>query len=234
MIATSANGNHDQVDADHVGTGHTITVVPAGPRRCQLAATGELDLAAADQLAAALAEQRTSGRCFAQLDLSAVTFLDCACLGVLVEAHQRFLAAHGTLILTGIRPRIERLLSLTSLQQTLFTVAATLTPPDDTEPVPTAAFSDAVGRQRAQQAQTAQTNRAVLEQAAGIVMCRRHCSREQAAQRLRLLAESTNRSLTDVAQTIVDSAAPHRPERTPGSGIGPQTGSTRHPAEGHT
>ena len=55
------------------------------------------------------------------LDVSGVTFLECACLGVLVAAHQRQLADGGTLLLTGTTPRIMRLRSLTRLEGVLLT-----------------------------------------------------------------------------------------------------------------
>ena len=48
-----------------------------------------------------------------------LTFLDCSCLGALVQAHH--LAAHGTLRLTGVGHPVERLLTLSDLGQTLFT-----------------------------------------------------------------------------------------------------------------
>jgi len=91
------------------------------PRRCTLRAAGELDLAAADQLRAVLNQQCESGPCLLLLDLSAVTFLDCTCLGALVQAHHHHLAAHGTLRLTGVGHPVERLLTLSDLGQTLFT-----------------------------------------------------------------------------------------------------------------
>jgi hypothetical protein len=45
----------------------------------------------------------------------------CTCLGVLVAAHQRQRADGGTLLLTGMTPRIKRLLSLTRLEGVLLT-----------------------------------------------------------------------------------------------------------------
>ena len=51
--------------------------------------------------------------------------LDCAGLDVLVEAHNQFLAAGGALIMTGVGGRIARLLEITALDRTLFTVART-------------------------------------------------------------------------------------------------------------
>ncbi len=82
---------------------------------------GEWDLAGADALAEALRAHERAGRRFVRLDLSAVTFLDCTCLDVLVVAHQRFLAAKGTLVLCGVTPRILRLLRLAKLDQLLLT-----------------------------------------------------------------------------------------------------------------
>jgi anti-anti-sigma factor len=54
-----------------------------------------------------------------------VSFLDCTCLGVLVTAHQRLLAARGALVLTGITPRLTRLLSLAQLDRVLLTTSLT-------------------------------------------------------------------------------------------------------------
>ncbi len=56
-----------------------------------------------------------------RLDLSAVTFCDCAGLGVLVQAHHRFLAVRGTLLLIDVSPRMARLLTITALDEVLLT-----------------------------------------------------------------------------------------------------------------
>lgn len=83
-------------------------------------AAGEWDLAAADRVSAALGEQCALGRCLLRLDLSAVTFMDCACLGVLVDAHHRFLSAGGALILSGAAGFVARLLHLAALDGVFF------------------------------------------------------------------------------------------------------------------
>lgn len=94
-----------------------------------LRASGELDLDTSRVLADALASQLAGGRRYVRLDLSELAFCDCAGLDVLVQAHQRFLTARGTLRLTGVGPRIMRLVKLTGLDRTLFAVfvAAALT-----------------------------------------------------------------------------------------------------------
>lgn len=86
-------------------------------------AAGEWDLANAYRLAELLEKHETAGRRFVRLDVSSVSFLDCTCLEVLVTAHHRFLAARGTLVLTGVTPRLMRLLSLTQLDRELLTTS---------------------------------------------------------------------------------------------------------------
>jgi len=87
-------------------------------------AVGEWDLANAATLADLLGAHEKAGRRFVRLDLSAVTFLDCTCIGVLVSVHRRLLAGRGTLVLTGVSPRIQRLLRLARLDDVLLTTSA--------------------------------------------------------------------------------------------------------------
>lgn len=77
---------------------------------------------AAIRLAAILQQQRDAGRHLVRLNLSELSMLDRAGLDVLVKAHHQFLAAGGALVMTGVRGRIARLLQITGLDQTLFTV----------------------------------------------------------------------------------------------------------------
>jgi anti-anti-sigma factor len=100
-----------------------LTTLRQDQTRALVRAVGEWDLAAADALAEELRAHETAGRRFVRLDVSAVTFLDCACLDVLVGAHARFLAARGTLVLSGMTPRILRLLRLTGLDRVLLTTS---------------------------------------------------------------------------------------------------------------
>ena len=92
--------------------------------------SGEIDLAVANGLAATLEDQHRRARRYVRLDVSGVTFLDATALSVLVDAHFEFLARRGTLTLTGVGPRVSRLLSLTGLGDVLL-IAGTRSPLDD-------------------------------------------------------------------------------------------------------
>jgi anti-anti-sigma factor len=101
----------------------SLTTLRQDRTRILIRAVGEWDLANAHLLDEMLAEQQEAGRRFVRLDMSAVTFLDCTCLDVLVSAHRRLLAARGTLVLTGITPQQMRLLKLARLDQILLTTS---------------------------------------------------------------------------------------------------------------
>jgi anti-sigma B factor antagonist len=99
----------------------SLTTLRHDRSRALLRAVGEWDLANAHLLAKELDEHHRAGRRLVRLDLSAVSFLDCTCLDVLVTAHRRQLAARGTLVLTGLTPRLTRLLTLARLDKMLLT-----------------------------------------------------------------------------------------------------------------
>jgi GAF domain-containing protein len=61
----------------------------------------------------------------------------------------------------------------------------------------------------AEHLRTAMVNRAVIEQAKGIVMGERRCSNEEAFRILSKISMESNRKLRDVAQALVDRAAEH-------------------------
>lgn len=106
----------------------TVSAVPVGPQDGRLVAAGRMvGEAAAARLAAALDQYLAAGRRYTCLDLSRVPMLDQAGFDVLVEGHHRFLAAGGTLVLTGVGPRIARLLELTGLDRTLFAIVWPMT-----------------------------------------------------------------------------------------------------------
>jgi anti-sigma B factor antagonist len=101
------------------GGAHSFAIVRADESRASLSAAGELDLAAVEDLIALLAAHEGAGQVFIHLDLSAVTFMDCSCLGVLVAAHHRLRAAHGQLVLTRSSGPVIKLLSIIQLEDTL-------------------------------------------------------------------------------------------------------------------
>jgi anti-anti-sigma factor len=97
-----------------------VRVLATDATRAAAELHGEMDLAAADLLAKVLDNQLAAGRRFVRLDLSRLEFLDGAGLDVLINAHDRLLAARGMLTLTGLAPRIARLLRITHLDQALY------------------------------------------------------------------------------------------------------------------
>lgn len=97
----------------------SVAVDRTDASRASLSASGELDLAAVQDLGGLLAKHEGAGRTFICLDLSAVTFMDCSCLRILVDAHVRLRAAGGQLILARPSGPVLRLLSVTHLDGTL-------------------------------------------------------------------------------------------------------------------
>ena len=61
-----------------------------------------------------------AGRRFLRLDMSGVTFLDATALTGITAAHQDLLVNRGTLVITGVRPLVARVLRLTGLDEVLF------------------------------------------------------------------------------------------------------------------
>ncbi|HEY7047713.1 MAG TPA: STAS domain-containing protein [Jatrophihabitantaceae bacterium] len=107
----------------HPNARASLTTLRQDRSRALVRAVGEWDLANAEALAEMLEEHEKAGRRFVRLDVSAVSFLDCTCLDVLVTAHRRLLAARGTLVLTGVTPRLTRLLSLARLDRVMLTTS---------------------------------------------------------------------------------------------------------------
>jgi anti-anti-sigma factor len=102
---------------------YSFAVLRVDATRASLAAVGELDLAAVGELEALMAAHED--RSFIRLDLSAVTFMDCSCLGVHVGVHQRLRLRQGQLILTDLSAPVARLLAVTARSTDLLTSTET-------------------------------------------------------------------------------------------------------------
>lgn len=90
-----------------------VRVRSSGRDGLTVEALGELDLATAELLSAVLGCH--VGRRVVRLDVSGLTFVDCAGLRTIAAAH-RLLAAHGgRLVLVGVGPRIQWLLHVTGI-----------------------------------------------------------------------------------------------------------------------
>ena len=111
-------GQHIDVTTADTGA-FEVTAVHTGALRATVQLQGEMDLYTAELLTAVLDSQLAKGRQFVHLDLSRLTFVDCAGLRVLVLANNAFLAHRGKLVLTGVTARIARLLRITHLDEAL-------------------------------------------------------------------------------------------------------------------
>lgn len=116
MTATSKRRN----DPDYPGASMAVDTVHFDSTRANIKVVGELDLATAPPLWAVLQGHLAAGRRFVRLDMSGVTFLDATALTGITRAHQDLLAARGTLVITGVRARVARVLRLTGLDEVLF------------------------------------------------------------------------------------------------------------------
>jgi anti-sigma B factor antagonist len=105
------------------GFGLTLTVTKSDAMRANVRLAGDLDLASAQVLSAALEHELDSGRRFVRLDLSGLAFLDSAGLKALVDLHWMFLGKRGTLILLGLGRQARRLATITATDQVLLIAA---------------------------------------------------------------------------------------------------------------
>jgi anti-sigma B factor antagonist len=105
------------------GFGLTLTVTKSDAMRANVRLAGDLDLASARVLVAALEHELDSGRRFVRLDLSGLGFLDSSGISALVELHWRFMAKRGTLILLGLSRHARRLAALTRTDTVLLIAA---------------------------------------------------------------------------------------------------------------
>ena len=84
---------------------------------------GDLDLASARLLSAALEHELACGRRYLRLDLSGLSFVDCAGVAALVDVHWKFLERRGTVVILGAPVRARRLLELTETDRVLLVAA---------------------------------------------------------------------------------------------------------------
>ncbi|MEU5310284.1 STAS domain-containing protein [Streptomyces sp. NPDC021562] len=85
------------------------------PGRVVLTAAGELDFTARSQAAPVIGPLVLAGRDLV-VDLTQVTFMDAAGLGMLLRLCDRVVAGGGAMELRGLRPEIRRVLELTGTE----------------------------------------------------------------------------------------------------------------------
>lgn len=103
----------------------TVTTHHYG-RRSVLRLQGELDLCTKAQLCRAITGVLKRHPRILVVDLSALSFMDCSGLSVLVRAHNRLAAQQHQLLITGCTPVVRRLMSLTGLDAQLHLTAPEL------------------------------------------------------------------------------------------------------------
>lgn len=107
------------VFSDRIEKLTTIQTVSADDWRASVVLRGEFDAANADDLRAELNQHLGDGRRVIRVDARAVEFMDSTAIGELVTASQRCRTEHGSLILTGVPARLQRLLTVAGLDQVL-------------------------------------------------------------------------------------------------------------------
>jgi len=99
-----------------------LAVVPA-PAPAPAVATvtvpvaGALDVTTLPRVRERLEQAATARPARLVVDLSDCTFVDASALAVLLELHRSMARTGGVLTLSGVRPRVLRLLSLTGLRR---------------------------------------------------------------------------------------------------------------------
>jgi anti-anti-sigma factor len=103
-----------------VDTRVSVETVRCDRLRALIKVSGELDLATAAPLWAVLRSHVDTGRRFLRLDMSGVTFLDATALTGITAVHRDLLRRRGTLVITGVRSLVARVLRVTGLEDVLF------------------------------------------------------------------------------------------------------------------
>ncbi|WP_405550530.1 STAS domain-containing protein [Streptomyces sp. NBC_01171] len=85
--------------------------------RDRVTVQGELDLISGNQIRAHLVEALTASANGLELDLSGLSFCDCAGLSVLLDLRQRALSQGKAVTIQAVSPTVDRLLDLTGAQE---------------------------------------------------------------------------------------------------------------------
>jgi len=107
------------VYSDRVARMTCVRTIAADEWRAAIQLCGEIDIANADQLRQELNDHLEAGRRVIRVDTNRVDFIDSTAVGALVEASERCRVEHGSLILTGVRRPLQRLLQVAGLDQVL-------------------------------------------------------------------------------------------------------------------
>ncbi|WP_375498589.1 STAS domain-containing protein [uncultured Jatrophihabitans sp.] len=118
--AASSVPNRDWFDHRSRETTLSVETVALDFQGATVQVGGELDLGTAPPLWAVLRSHLLAGRRFLRLDVTSLTFVDASALAGLRAIHDEALAARGTLVVTGVRALVARVLHLTGFDEVLF------------------------------------------------------------------------------------------------------------------
>lgn len=99
-----------------------VDVIDSETLSSRLRASGVLGRQGGEMLEALLIAQQESGVRYVRLDVSRVRAVDVEGMRALVNAHRRFLAARGTLVLTAVGPLLEQAFARAHVDTVLLTV----------------------------------------------------------------------------------------------------------------
>ncbi|GAB2459706.1 STAS domain-containing protein [Jatrophihabitans fulvus] len=115
----TAENASTQVPPPRRRAGMSVDTVRFDDLRALVRVVGDLDMATVAPLAAVLRSHLDAGRRFLRLDVSGVRFVDATALAGIVAAHEQALAARGTLVITGVRSLVGRVLRMSGLDRVL-------------------------------------------------------------------------------------------------------------------
>jgi anti-sigma B factor antagonist len=107
------------VFSDRVVKMTSVQTVSKDDWRAAVVLRGEIDAANSGELRTELSEHLQAGRRVIRVDARGVLFMDSTAIGELITASERCRSEHGSLILTGVPPRLQRLLSIAGLDEVL-------------------------------------------------------------------------------------------------------------------
>ena len=185
----------------------TVRTSPDGDRMV-VTLSGDLDLAADQELQQALRSALARSENGIELDLGEVRFCDCSGLNILLGIRQQALGESKTVTIRGISPAAERVFALTGTMP-LFAPDGDGDRGDGDDPARAAAEGsdgpDPDPRVEVVQLRRAMQTREVIDLARGILMAAFTLSSEEAWNVLVMTSQNTNTKLYRAAQQLVDS-----------------------------
>lgn len=115
LISSSDWSEHRKRDAQM-----SVSTVRFDDKCASIKVDGELDMGTAAPLWAVLRSHMGAGRRFLRLDVSGLSFVDATALSGITTVHRELLASRGTLVVTGVRSLVGRVLHMTGLDEVLF------------------------------------------------------------------------------------------------------------------